>query len=137
LGSGFDPASTALLESPIEGIDAPDSSFVRQTKAEMHSLTYDLATDKDALLVLSEVYYPAGWKAYLDGTEIPIHPVNYVLRGLKIPTGNHTLELKLAPPSYQKSIRLSFAGLGLTLLALLGGLALDTYRKRKLSESVM
>ncbi len=127
----FDPARTALLESPIEGINSPDSSFVRQTKAEMHELAYSLATDKDALLVLSEVYYPAGWKAYLDGSEIPIHPVNYVLRGLKIPAGNHTLELKFAPSSYQKSVRLSLVGLGLTLLALLGGLATDTLLKRK------
>lgn len=118
----FDPASTALLESPIEGLYAPDSAFVKQTAADLHTLSYDLATDKDALLVLSEVYYPAGWKAMLDGAEIPIHPVNYVLRGLKIPAGEHKLELILAPKSYALSKKLSLMGLSVTIYALLAGL---------------
>jgi hypothetical protein len=127
----FDPATTAFLESPIEDIEAPTDAKVTQSKAEMHELAYELSSDKDALLVLSEVYYPAGWKAYLDGTEVPIHPVNYVLRGVRVPAGDHKLELVFAPESYQKSKMLSLTGLGVTILALLGGLAICIVQKRR------
>lgn len=126
----FDPATTALLESPIDGLEAPGVSTVIQSKAEMHELTYELSTDKAALLVLSEVYYPAGWKAYLNGSEVPIYPVNYVLRGVKVPAGEHKLELIFAPQSYEKSKMLSMAGLGITLLALLAGLAIVHTRNK-------
>ena len=126
----FDPATTALLESPIDGLEAPGVSTVIQSKADMHELAYELSTDKAALLVLSEVYYPAGWKAYLNGSEVPIYPVNYVLRGVKVPAGEHKLELIFAPQSYEKSKMLSLAGLGITLLALLAGLAIVHTRNK-------
>jgi len=94
----------------------------------MHQLAYDVYTDKPAFLVLSEIYYPAGWKARLDGKEIPIHPANYVLRGLQIPAGQHKLELSFEPSSYKQSVILSLIGLLAALLALLVGLFLK-YRK--------
>ncbi|MDZ4182378.1 MAG: hypothetical protein U1B83_05835 [Candidatus Cloacimonadaceae bacterium] len=131
----FDPRKTALVEDEIAGVQAPDSSFVLQTKADMHELGYELSTDKDAFLVLSEVYYPAGWKAYLDETEIPIHAANYVLRGLKIPAGKHQLRLVFAPDSYKRGVRFSLAGLLISLLALLGGLGWTYLKGRKAHEA--
>ncbi|MDD3535707.1 MAG: YfhO family protein [Candidatus Cloacimonetes bacterium] len=119
----FDPAQTALLESPLPLIEQPDSSFVKQTKAEMHKLEYDVATDAPSLLVLSEVYYPAGWKAYLDDKEIAIHPVNHILRGVEIPAGEHELKLVFAPSSYKKSTMLSLAGISFTVLSVIAGCA--------------
>lgn len=124
----FDPAKTAILESPIDGISAPDSARVIQTSAEMHSLTYDVFTDKDALLVTSEIYYPAGWKAYLNDVETEIYPVNHVLRGIKIPAGKHQLRMEMAPESYKTGIRLSLAGILITLIAVLFG-AVQYFRK--------
>ena len=121
----FEPRQTAIVESQINGISKPDSAYAQQTKAELHSLSYDVLTDKDAFLVLSEVYYPAGWKAYLNGKETEIYPVNHVLRGMKIPKGKYSLELKFAPASYKRSLAFSLTGLLLALLALLGGLALE------------
>ncbi|MBW6514312.1 MAG: YfhO family protein [Candidatus Syntrophosphaera sp.] len=126
----FAPRRLAYVENDVGNVTAPDSAWVKQTKAEMHELSYDLYTDKPAFLVLSEVYYPAGWKALLDGEEIPIHPANYVLRGLQIPAGEHKLELVFTPDSYKKSVTLSLIGLLVSLLALAGGLLLK-YRKTK------
>ncbi len=119
----FDPRQTAFVETKLTGIEAPDSTRVKQTKAELHSLAYELYTDKPAFLVLSEIWYPAGWKAFLDGKEIPIHAANYILRGLQIPAGEHKLELEFKPDSYRTSITLSLLGLLLSLLLLLAGLA--------------
>lgn len=134
----FDPAHIAYVEEPIAGIAAPDSAWVKQTKSEMHTLEYELYTDKDALLVSSEVYYPAGWKAYLDGKEIPIYVANHALRSFKIPAGSHKLELSFKPESYSKSVKLSLAGILGTTLILIAGLALQLSRKRKsLDEQVI
>lgn len=127
----FDPRRIALVEEKIDGIAKPDSAKVTQTAAKMHELSYNVSTDKDAFLVLSEIYYPAGWKATLDGKEIPIHAANYVLRGLKIPAGNHELKLVFAPDSYRRGVTLSLVGLLLSLVILAGGIAMRYRSKRE------
>lgn len=132
----FDPRRMAYVESPIEGVGKPENAQVKQTKAELHELEYNVSTDEDAFLVLSEVYYPAGWSATLDGKELPIYPVNYVLRGLKIPKGEHQLKLVFAPASYKRGITLSLIGILLALIALVGGLVLK-YVKRPQPEQII
>lgn len=126
----FDPRRIAYVESPVQSVSKPQSSQVKQTKAEMHELEYELSTDKDAFLVLSEVYYPAGWKATLDGKDIPIQAANYALRGLRIPAGQHQLRLVFAPDSYKRGVTFSLIGLLVSILALGAGLALH-YRKSR------
>ncbi|MDD4224691.1 MAG: YfhO family protein [Candidatus Cloacimonetes bacterium] len=126
----FDPRRLAYVETDLEAVQQPDSARVSQTVAEMHKLAYDVYTDKPAFLVLSEVYYPAGWKASLDGKEIPIHAANYILRGLRIPAGEHKLELVFAPDSYKTSVGLSLIGLLISLLALGGGLVFHYLKQR-------
>lgn len=127
----FDPATTAILESPIAGFTPPNEARVKQTVAEMHELAYEYSSDTDAFLVLSEVYYPAGWKAYIDDVPIPIHATNYILRGLKVPAGDHTLKLSMQPESYSRSVKLSLAGLSITILAVLIGLIWPLIRRKK------
>lgn len=127
---GFNPRSLALVESAVKGISKPDSSYVKAQQPEMHQLNYDVFTNKDAFLVLSEVYYPAGWKAFIDGKATEIYPTNHILRGIVIPAGKHSLELRFQPDSYSRSLQLSLAGLLITVFAVLGGFALQ-YRKRK------
>lgn len=127
----FNPAKLALVESEIPGTSAPDSAMVRQTANEMQRLEYEIYTDKDAFLVLSEIYYPAGWTAYIDGKATDIHPVNHVLRGVKIPAGQHKLEMKFASATYTKSITLSLLGLLLTLVAVVGGFFLNRSKAKE------
>ncbi len=127
----FDPRHLAYVESELSNVQKPDSASVVQTRAEMHNLAYDVQTDKPAFLVLSEVYYPAGWKATLDGKEIPIHAANYILRGVEIPAGKHKLELVFAPDSYKTGVRLSLIGLLVSFLALAGGLVLKHLKRRE------
>lgn len=126
----FDPRTLAYVETDIKGIQKPDSTSVNQTVNEMHKLGYDLYTDKPAFLVLSEIYYPAGWKASLDGKEIAIHATNYILRGLEIPAGAHKLELVFSPDSYKTSTSLSLIGLLASLLTLGIGLVYNHLKRR-------
>lgn len=117
----FNPTVAAIIEKDISVIEKPDSSSVDLTSYGLHHLHFDVASDKNSLLVVSEIYYPAGWKAYLNGRETEIHPVNYILRGVVIPPGEHVLEMRFEPQSYRVSILLSLIGLLTTVVFVIIG----------------
>ena len=131
----FNPKQTAILETEIEKISPPQTSNIKQTIFDLHKMSFEVETDTTSFLVVSEIYYPAGWNAYLDGEKIEIHPTNYILRGVVIPKGAHTLEMKLEPESYAISTRLSLIGILLTVLLILVG-AFLYYRKHYRGEIV-
>jgi uncharacterized membrane protein YfhO len=62
------------------------------------------------LLVLSEIYYPAGWNAHVDGTPAEIHRTNYILRSVVVPSGSHEVVFKFEPTFYDIGYTLSNAG---------------------------
>ncbi|MDE2828090.1 MAG: YfhO family protein [Bacteroidota bacterium] len=99
----FDPALTAILPAPIEvavtPIDSSSTAIVNTLNHSPRRITYEVETDAPRLLVISEVYYPAGWTAMLNGESVPIHRANYLLRAVAIPAGRHTLEMKFDPAS--------------------------------------
>ena len=61
-------------------------------------LKYNFEAREEQLLVFSEMYYPHGWSVSIDGQNANIFPVNYVLRGLRVPAGKHNLEFTFDPP---------------------------------------
>jgi len=132
----FNPRKTAIVESSVSGVSAPDSSSVQLLEAKMHSQKYEVFTNKSAYLVISEVYYPAGWKAFIDGKETNIYPTNHILRGVIVPAGKHTIEMKFESATYAKSIKLSLTGLLITLLAVLGGYFLQRKKRQPASNVV-
>ncbi len=117
----WNPAHVAIVETAIAGMEKPDSASVTLTAFDLQALSFDVSTDKPAYLVISEVYYPAGWKAFLDGERVEIHPTDYILRGIEIPAGKHTLEMKFDPEIYNISKTVSLIGLLLaTVITVLG-----------------
>jgi uncharacterized membrane protein YfhO len=66
-------------------------------KHQPNHLKYNSYTSKDGFAVFSENYYKNGWIATIDGKEAKIYLVNYVLRGLQVPAGKHTIEFKFEP----------------------------------------
>lgn len=118
----FNPANTAIVEKEIAGISIPTKTNVEVNDFGLHNLNMTVQTDSTAFLVISEVYYPAGWNAYIDGEESEIFATNYILRGIKVPAGEHQVELRFEPKSYLLSIRLSLIGLILASLLVIGGL---------------
>jgi uncharacterized membrane protein YfhO len=74
--------------------------------------------------VFSEIYYPKGWKAYIDDKETPIAKVNYLLRGLSVPAGNHKIRFEFKPESYIVGNRLSLISGIISFILLFGGIFL-------------
>ena len=61
-------------------------------------LRYNTQASEDSFAVFSEMHYPTGWVATIDGVELPHYNVNYVLRGMPIPKGEHLIEFTFDPP---------------------------------------
>ena len=64
---------------------------------KLNHLVYETKSTEDGFGVFSEVYYKNGWSATLDGTPVDYYNVNYVLRGMEIPKGSHTVVFKFDP----------------------------------------
>ncbi len=80
-------------------------------KAEPNYLLYEVNTARDAFTVFSEMYYPKGWKAFVDDKEKNILNVNYVLRGLKIPANSSKIEFRFEPDIVKQGTSLRWLSL--------------------------
>jgi uncharacterized membrane protein YfhO len=76
---------------------------------------------KGGLAAFSEIHYPKGWTATIDGKEAPIVRVNYLLRGLEIPAGEHEVVFTFAPSSYYSTKTPMVIFQYLIVLALISG----------------
>lgn len=122
-------AQTAIVETSSSISTAPDSaSNVEVAYYTGPKITLKTNRTKPGFLVLSEIYYPAGWKAKLDGKNIPIYKTDYLLRGMQLPAGEHTLELRFEPQSY--TIGITLAWISLLIQLLIAGACCFTYFKK-------
>ncbi len=133
----FNPYQLAFLEKDInQKIDKPDSTvFARISKFSIHNIEYDVNASGNNLLVLDEVYYPAGWKAFIDGKETEFFKTDYLLRSVVVPAGKHKVEFVFHPDTYYlgKSISIG-ANLILIFILFAGGLGIYRQRKNKKIE---
>ncbi|AUP77199.1 YfhO family protein [Flavivirga eckloniae] len=85
-------------------------------------LKYKSENSNEGFAVFSEVYYGNGWKTYINGEETSYMRVNYTLRGMPLPAGNHTIEFKFDPDVVKTGSRIALASSILFGILLLGGL---------------
>ena len=127
----FDPGQAAVLYVPPPGVGRPDSASVQVSDYTSRRISLSATASSPALMVLSEVYYPAGWKAYVDGNETEIYRTNYVLRSIVVPAGTHEVVFSFDPPMYRLGWILSNAAWGLAAACILIGLwRMPSIRKR-------
>ena len=89
------------FDKVIKNTNTNDSASTIKLLNNNHDvITYSANTGSERLAVFSEIYYDKGWNAYLDGKQVPYAKVNYVLRGLMVPAGQHTVVFKFEPRSH-------------------------------------
>jgi hypothetical protein len=130
----FNPARLAIVQSPSVAPAAGrhDSATASVALFQSRKIVIRAATPQPALLVVSEVYYPAGWKAFVDGRETEIYRTNSVLRSVAVPAGTHEVTMTFDPPMYRLGYLLTHAGWALTGLCVLAGAWLDPRLRARL-----
>jgi len=139
--NSFNPSYQAIidqrfneyLENYADGIDS--SGYIMLTDYKPNHMTYDYKTDRDQLTVFSEIYYDKGWNAYVDGQLYPHFRVNWLLRGMVIPEGEHILEFKFEPRSYYLGQKIAKASSILLILLVIGGFVKEFKSYRKIDYS--
>lgn len=101
---------------------ADSTASVKLTKYEPNRLQYNTSSAKPGIVVFSEIYFPWGWKATIDGKEAPIGRVNYVLRAMRVPAGKHDIVMEFNPKSLEVTDTISVVAV--MIIYLLGGGAL-------------
>ncbi len=82
----------------------------------------------EALAVFSEIYYPEGWSATIDGTKHDIKRVNYILRGLEVPEGQHEIEFEFEPKSYYMGNKVMMVSSILLYITVIFGVVINIRR---------
>lgn len=121
----FNPKDTVIIDKREQSkvpfapqFDSAASIKLIQNQNDKINYEFDAASNQFA--VFSEVYYPAGWKAFIDGKETAIVRVNYALRGLPVPAGKHAIEFRFEPADVVLGNRIVlFSGI-ISVLLLLG-----------------
>ena len=106
----FDPRRTAIVESSVSGLGAGSGGEAQIVSYEPERVQIEATSRGPGLLVLSDLHYP-GWKAEVDGREVDIERVDYLLRGVPLEDGEHTVEFRYEPVSWRVGWILSLAGL--------------------------
>lgn len=121
----IDPATEAVIDRRF----ADQLTIVEQSGSETDTiylasyrpnlLTYEAVSSSDRVALFSEIYYPYGWTAYIDDKPAEHFRANYVLRGMVVPEGSHTITFRFEPRSYKTGNMVSLAGSSVLLLMLL------------------
>ncbi len=99
-----------------------DSASIRLINNENDKISYQFNAKTNQFAVFSEIYYPKGWAAYIDGKESPYCKVDYVLRGMAIPAGSHRIEFRFEPRSFITGNRISVWAAIITYLLLIAAI---------------
>ncbi len=114
--SGFNPAFDS-------------TAFIKLNSYQPNHLIYESSAKSEQLAVFSEIYYPDGWTAYVDGKESPYFGCNYVLRAMRVPAGTHKIEFKFEPKAYATGEKIALAS-SIFLYLILAGVLFAEFRKK-------
>ncbi|RBN51760.1 YfhO family protein [Flavobacterium psychrolimnae] len=131
----LDSKNEAVVNS--KDFEIKNTAFAKDSSATItlenykpNYLKYTSENAKEGLAVFSEMYYGKGWNAYIDGKKSDHIRVDYVLRGLQIPAGKHTIEFKFEPQVVKTGSTITLISSIGMLLLLAGGIYFE--RKKKI-----
>lgn len=135
--TNFDPKQIAFIDERfndyMSGLNLTFDSLadIRLTNYLPNNLKYESNTSSEQFAVFSEIFYDKGWNAYVDGKLVPHIRVDYVLRGMRIPQGNHKIEFKFEPKVFYTGEKISMAASAILILLFAGIVFLEIKKKSK------
>ncbi|MCB9189425.1 MAG: YfhO family protein [Flavobacteriales bacterium] len=134
-GGGFNAAETAIVHNEFSSMVSSTGPRASDSKIEMLSyapnkIEYSFTGSKEETVIFSEIYYPYGWQAYLDGNPVDHFRANYLLRGMNVPQGDHKITFEYSVPAYEigSTIALLSSLIVLMLLITIGYLVIKEHR---------
>jgi hypothetical protein len=121
----IDTRNAAVVNSSefkVGNFSYDSAATITLTEHSPNVLKYQSTSQTDGLAVFSEIYYPKGWIATIDGQETQLLRANYVLRALQIPPGNHTIEFKFQPKPYVIGNKITTASSWLLIVVVLASI---------------
>jgi hypothetical protein len=114
----------------IPSVVYDSAATITMAEFQPNYIRYETNSSTEGFAVFSEIYYPKGWSATIDGNEAVIYRANYVLRGLVVPSGTHTIEFRFAPKAYTVGNKITMASAWMLLVVVIGclGWAFKTSR---------
>src|SRR4030095_1218440 len=101
---------TAIVEKSLSQLvvqpQIDSTATIRMTRFDNDAIEYEVNGNGPQFAVFSEIYYPIGWNAYLDGKKMDYVNVNYILRGISVPAGKHSIKFVFEPASYKKGLQI-------------------------------
>jgi hypothetical protein len=129
-----DTRDTVIIQQKFQHLvpfaPSPDTSAsIHLIENQNDKISYAFSAKANQFAVFSEIYYDKGWNAFIDGKKTDYCRVDYILRGMAVPAGDHTIEFRFEPHSYQLGDMLStWSALLLYLLIIVA--AVVEWRKR-------
>jgi hypothetical protein len=133
----FNPRTTAVIrenwreQAGNNTLGKDSNAYVKLVEYGLNKISFESSNSSDGFAVFSDIYYPKGWKAYIDGKETPIVRTNYVLRGLQIPAGNHQIVFEFKPESYHTGRKIALVCSLLVVGLCVGGIVSSLRAKKK------
>jgi uncharacterized membrane protein YfhO len=124
-------SKTELMNLELKPFKAAINADVEMMYWSPDKIEIQVEVPRDQLLVLSEIYYPEGWKI-TSHPDWEIHPVNTILRGLHIPAGAHQIVMEFIPNDIRYGTFLTWGSTAILILFILAGII----SKRKVNESI-
>jgi hypothetical protein len=131
----IEPSRTALIDKRFEAelfdFTKDPNASITLLEYQPNYLKYESKANSTQMAVFSEVYYDKGWKAFVDGQEVPHFRADYILRAMKVPSGTHTIEFRFMPEIYTTGMIVGAISSILLLLLFASGFWYDKIKARK------
>ena len=133
----LDPSKQATIDNVFKNqilkssYPVLENEKIELTSYQPDELLYKSHATEEKLAVFSEIYYPAGWKCFIDGKESKYFRTDWVLRGMIIPAGDHDIKFVFRPSSYYTGNKVSLASSILLILLFVGYFSAKYIRKSK------
>lgn len=142
--SSIDPAVTAVADESFKSLIGSNltkspGDTIFETSYAPDRLTYHVESQNGGVVVFSEVYFPWGWKAEIDGKPVDIARVNYLLRALPVPPGEHSIAMTFRPESLRNTTVTAYISIILIYIGLAAAIGMagnNFFRKEKSRSDV-